>query len=56
MEAEGFAQEAVELPHVRQRGARPAVRHDALLDLVPERPKQLGLLGKARERVGDGLE
>ena len=55
MEAEGLAEEAVELPHVRERGARPAVRRDALLDLVPEGPDQLGVLCEARERVGDRL-
>ena len=54
--AERLAQEAVELPHIRQRRARPAVRRDVRLDLFPERDEQLGLLREAVQCVGDGLK
>ena len=50
-----LAEEAVELPHVAQRGTRPAVSCDACLDLCPKLWDRLGLLREVVERVCDGL-
>ena len=57
VQAQRFAQDAVELPHLAQRGGRPAVSRDGRLDLFPERRDELrGLLREVVESVSDGLE
>ena len=48
-------EQAVELPHLAQRGGRPALRSDARLDLFPEWYEERGLLREVVESVGCGL-
>ena len=43
---EGLPEEAVELPHLAQRGCGPAVGGDARLDLFPEGHEEVWLLGQ----------
>ena len=50
-----LAEEAVELPHVAQRGTRPAVSCDACLDLCPKLWDGLGLLREVVEHAGEVL-
>ena len=55
VEAQALAEEAVELPHVAERGARPAVFCNARLYLIPEGRDELWVLRKVVQCVCDGL-
>ena len=53
--AQRFAKEAVELPHVAQRGGRPALGYGDCLYFFSEGRDELRLLREVVERVRDGL-
>ena len=55
MVAQGFSEDAVELPHLAERRGRPAVRRDARLDLFSERREELGVLREVVEYMGSRL-
>ena len=55
MVAQGFSEDAVELPHLAQRRGRPAVRRDARLNLFSERCEELRIFREVVEYMGSGL-
>ena len=53
--AQGFSEDAVELPHISKGGGSPAVRRDAPLKLFPEWREELGILREMVEDIASGL-
>ena len=53
---EGLPEEAVELPHLAQRGCGPAVGGDARLDLFSEGHEEVWLLREVVDHMGEDLK
>ena len=53
--AQGFPEDAVELPHISEGGGSPVVRRDAPLNLFSEWREELGVLREMVEDIASGL-